>query len=689
MNMPRHVMPPLLCLFLLTALASLGLPDPARALVPPQPEARQTIAAALDPQAKSLRVTALIELVGSFGPEIAFTLSPRAARTAVSDGSHPVRFVKAGATLRVPLTPGVNTLFITYSLPLDAPPASLPPSQDNPGALAADGVCGPDWAMLMPGSLWHPQAQGARNSYRLRVTAPQGVKAVTQGHPAGFSDRAGVSESAWEIPNPQGRLGLCAARYHLEQTAFGSIPVQTFLLEANQGLAQTYLDAAKRHLEFYSALHGPYRFEKFAVVENPLPTGYGFASYTLLGSQVIALPFIPETSLRHEIAHCWWGNGVLLDASQGNWCEGLTTYVADYLAEEQASPGQARAYRLKTLRSFTTLAAASGQDFPLERFGSRSSAAAQAVGYGKAMSVFHMLRGFTGDEAFWNTLRTLYATHLFQPATWEDIRAAFAGQPNFGEARSKRFFQQWLTRTGAPTLRLTGVSLQDDPAGGHVLTATVSQEGEPYLLSLALAAETPAGNVSQRFILDGPSATVSLRLPAPPSRVAVDPDADCLRLLAPGEIPPTVNSVKAAKDLTVVLADQAPDSVRQALPRLLESLGRHNARILAEKDLPVAATRQAMLWAGEPRQPEPGAQDPFGLAPGADTVFAVLPGPDGAFTAIFAATPDAAPQDVAAAAAKVTHYGSMSVTGFAKARNVARITLDPPASPLVWTPPQE
>ena len=63
---------------------------------------------------------------------------------------------------------------------------------------------------------------------------------------------------------------------------------------------------------------------------------------------MIRLPFIMHTSLGHEIAHCWWGNGVYVDYEKGNWSEGLTTYVADYLYKERASLGQAREYRLRS-----------------------------------------------------------------------------------------------------------------------------------------------------------------------------------------------------------------------------------------------------------------------------------------------------------------------------------------------------
>ena len=43
------------------------------------------------------------------------------------------------------------------------------------------------------------------------------------------------------------------------------------------------------------------------------------------------LPFILTSSYPHEILHNWWGNCVYVDYATGNWCEGLTAYLADHL----------------------------------------------------------------------------------------------------------------------------------------------------------------------------------------------------------------------------------------------------------------------------------------------------------------------------------------------------------------------
>jgi len=53
----------------------------------------------------------------------------------------------------------------------------------------------------------------------------------------------------------------------------------------------------------------------------------------------VRLPFITETSLGHEVLHQWFGNALGVDDEQGNWCEGLATYLADHWYEEQKGKG--------------------------------------------------------------------------------------------------------------------------------------------------------------------------------------------------------------------------------------------------------------------------------------------------------------------------------------------------------------
>ena len=65
---------------------------------------------------------------------------------------------------------------------------------------------------------------------------------------------------------------------------------------------------------------------------------------------MLRFPFILTSSYPHEILHNWWGNSVFVDYATGNWCEGLTAYLADHLIQEQRGTGAT--YRRNTLQKY-------------------------------------------------------------------------------------------------------------------------------------------------------------------------------------------------------------------------------------------------------------------------------------------------------------------------------------------------
>ena len=114
----------------------------------------------------------------------------------------------------------------------------------------------------------------------------------------------------------------------------------------------------------------------------------------LPGSGGAAAAVHPHHFVGHEVLHNWWGNGVYPDYAQGNWSEGLTTFMADYAYKERESLEAAREMRRGWLRDFAALAP--GQEQPLTTFTSRTHGATQIVGYNKAAMVFLMVRDCSG-----------------------------------------------------------------------------------------------------------------------------------------------------------------------------------------------------------------------------------------------------------------------------------------------------
>jgi aminopeptidase N len=499
------------------------------------------------------------------------------------------------------------------------------------------------------------------------------------------------TRTVWETTAPLPDLTLVAGPYRIKQRQAGPATVYTFFGSDHAALADSYLATAVADLKLYRDLFGPYPYPKFAVVENFFPTGYGFPSWTLLGSTIVPLPFIVTTSLGHEIAHNWWGTGVRVDYRHGNWSEGLATYVADYLFKEQTSQEAAREYRLKLLRDYATLVPPGG-GYPLADFTSRRSKLDQAIGYGKSAMVFHMARRRVGEDNFWGGLRRLAAEKMFQTATWTDFARAFDPDGSFG---MNGFFRQWVERAGAPVLKLDTVRSKETN-GRWQVSGRLLQQGPVYRLDLPIKIEFQEGPPDRDVLPVGAAATeFRLEVPRRPRRLSVDPDAEVFRRLDPGELPVTVNSLRSATDLWVVLTADLPDGTRKAVQDLLTGL-RRSAVWVEAKDLSAHdLSGHDLLFVGWPRDPEKQPTLPASLAidengftlagqlfrGDEDVLFTTLPQPrDGQRTVAILLSSSA--RATAVAARKIPHYGKYSYLVFRAGSNRVKGTWPPAESPL-------
>jgi hypothetical protein len=583
------------------------------------------------------------------------------------------------------------TVNVDYSAVFNDALPDMPLNTDNPG-FGVTGIISEKGSFLLEGAGWYPRIPGSRPTYRLTVEAPEGILAVSAGKNLGHETRGGKTYSEWRVDFPLDGLSLSAGPYDVQNKTVNGIEIFTYFFPGTRELSESYLDATARYLVFYENLIGPYPFSKFAVVENFFPTGYGFPSYTLLGSVVIRLPFIIETSLGHEIAHSWWGNGVLVDDRYGNWCEGLTTYLSDYLYKENASPEEAKAYRLQILRNVTTLVH-EGNDFPLARFQGRYDPASQAVGYGKGAMVFHMIRRKVGDKAFWEALKELYKEKRFQKASWKDFQAAFE---RAGELALEAFFNQWVHRKGAPRLSLNSVAME--PLGGlFKVRGFILQEEPLYDLDLDLVLESQSLRGHKHLNLSGPATLFEVPSFGRPVRLIVDPDYHVFRALYPSEIPPTVNSLKRSESLTIVLSRSWQVEGPNLARTLALSLGVENYRIVPEERFDEETEQRDLLYLGFPEKtpvfvsPSPGPvleADKF-ISEGrmfeapTDLFFGVFhrSGSEGHVVALFLPLSSG---DFRDAARKITHYGKYSYLVFREGKNEIKGTWPITDSPLTY-----
>ena len=234
-----------------------------------------------------------------------------------------------------------------------------------------------------------------------------------------------------------------------------------------------------------------------------------------------------------------------------------------------------------------------GRDFPLTEFRGRESAATEAVGYGKALMGFHMVRRHLGDAAFRKLLSRFYADFRGRRATFDDFRAT-------AEAVSGKelawLFDPWVTRAGAAELALGPATVAKSDAGWTVSgTLRQVQQDAPFALEVPIAVVTEKGTVRQVVKLDGREARFEVATDAEPLGLAVDPQFDVFRKLDPREIPPSIGQLFGEPKVLAVLPSGLAPEEEAAWRALLKGweTPTHVIEVKAEADVANAAALPA------------------------------------------------------------------------------------------------
>ncbi len=411
---------------------------------------------------------------------------------------------------------------------------------------------------------WLPWLNEQPISYQLDLSVALPDRAVTSGRLVAETLSDGRYSARFVQDQPGEPPTLFVGPYSVGEAALGPILLRSYLHDDVADLSAEYLALSAVYIEHFASLIGPYPFSAFHVVSAPYPVGYGFPGLTYIDRRILPYPFVKQRSLAHEVLHNWWGNGVLVDYEQGNWSEGLTTYLADYRLAAPDQPAR-RKMRYAWLRDYAALPAS--DDAPVRDFVARQHAASKILGYNKIAFIFHMLSRHIGSAAFDDGLRLFWQRHHHKVASWVQLRAAF--EESSGKDLSL-FFAQWVERAGAPRLGL------GDPKVAKIgdtfsIAFELTQEAPPFDIEVPVIVDTEAGREVHKVALTGTQTQVEFTSTHQPLSLNVDPDFHLFRHLAPGESPPIFRDVTLANDVAVVIASNEP-SVAATARRLGETL---------------------------------------------------------------------------------------------------------------------
>jgi hypothetical protein len=558
----------------------------------------------------------------------------------------------------------------------------LVPELPSPDVRAAStGAVANKEASYLPGhSAWMPYTGHDQIEYNLIVEVPTPYRVVATGRLVEEKAAGGTYRASFVSDYPTEPPSIFAGPYVIAERQEKDLRVRTYFHPELVPLAEEYLKVSTAYIHRYAERIGPYPYADFHIVSAPLPVGLGFPNLTYVGRRVLPLPFMRGRSLAHEILHSWWGNGVAVDYTAGNWAEGLTTYLADYALAEERGEEAAHEMRLGWLQNFAALPPE--RDMPVERFTAKRHDAAQVVGYDKVAFVFRMLEAEVGNAVFVAGLRQFWKDHRFQIAAWSDLQAAF-------EAAAGRdlawFFGQWLTRAGAPRIELAETGRRDrDGDGDYRVALTIRQSAPIYRMRLPIVIETSAGFRRHEVILEQTEQTFELVTEQQLLAIHIDPEFDTFRRLLPGESPPIFRDVTLSSETVLVVPTEdggIAGTAYQLAGRLLQREPKiHQGNWRDLKDVPVLA-----IGATEDIEALRARMGPFRHAiPIADrgTARAWVDRRTGSEPWLFVSADDAA--SLEAVLRPLPHYRSQSYVVFEGAKSVKKGLWRARTSPLSY-----
>lgn len=414
---------------------------------------------------------------------------------------------------------------------------------------------------------WYPHPN-VLVEYDLSVTLPENFIATSESESVVIQKYGKIKRFDFKFNHPLDSLHLAASnRYVLQKDHYNNIVIESYFFKEDARLADPYIAYTKKYLAMYETMLTHYPYQRFAIVENIFPTGYSMPTFSLIGQQVVKLPFIVKTSLGHEILHQWFGNFIFIDVASGNWAEGLTTYLADH--HYAALEGKDAAYRKQILLDYDAYVTAD-KTISVSDFFSRRTKAHDVIGYGKSAMVFHELREIYGNELFFAAIREFLHDNSFREASWNDIQRAFE---KITGKKLESYFGYWLGRKDIPRLEVKNAKLRVQQ-GQLRLNFELLQKKEAYPLVIPVSLHTHTGKRMQFVHMQKSKEQISLFMDEMPDKVVIDENYTMMRHLAPEEIPPVLAAIMGKQQLIVVVSS----GQRRTYQPIIDALGVENMR---------------------------------------------------------------------------------------------------------------
>tara|TARA_B110000977_G_scaffold9563_1_gene12652 strand:+ start:463 stop:2103 length:1641 start_codon:yes stop_codon:yes gene_type:complete len=286
------------------------------------------------------------------------------------------------------------------------------------------------------------------------VTAPDHYQIISNGlkiEESNINNNKRVTHWKQSVPIASWLFVLGAADFAVQYVdEFEGKSIQTWVFKQDREAGfYDFSEPTKKVLKFYSDNIGPFSYEKLANIQsNSVSGGMEAASAILYSDNSV----VGDRNVRwrnvviHEIAHQWFGNSVTQYDWDDVWLsEGFATYFTLLFIEHEYG----REEFVKGLESSQKSVDSFYDKNPKYQIvhdnlkNMKNVTSSQT--YQKGSWILHMLRGFLGNEVFWEGIKVYYNKYRDLNATTSDFKNIMEDVSN---KDLNLFFDQWLYNPG-------------------------------------------------------------------------------------------------------------------------------------------------------------------------------------------------------------------------------------------------
>jgi Peptidase family M1 domain len=329
--------------------------------------------------------------------------------------------------------------------------------------------------------------------------------------------------------------------------------------------ATAVAESTAQAIRFYADRFGPFPYSQLALTQLPGPESQGWPGLVFLSSYAFlnreerenlhmnaAGALIEQLVPAHETAHQWWGDLITWSTYRDQWfSEGLANYCSLMMLQE----GNPAGFRL-VMEKYRQDVVDKNQDAGPVTLGSRLLSSRfpqgyEAISYGRATWLFHMLRSMLQDaaadsgkkdqsqraeEPFVRSLRRVRERYAGKAITTPELLEVFAEDLPLslryeGKSSLDWFLDGWVNGTSLPKLDLQGVKIVAK-GDATVVTGVIRQKGAPDDLVTSVPIYAVVSGkppiLLRRVFADGAESSFRLSAPAGTHKLLLDPNGTIL-----------------------------------------------------------------------------------------------------------------------------------------------------------------